>query len=393
MPDYRQYSVSPRDREPLVRFMIDSLVADGCQILNRSNPGVAPFQITFETPLGERMGIVAYAFLANNKETRNRPRDEHRFQIKYGSRDGLPHAVWHDPYCLYTTLFLGINPELGFFVGVDPALHNPTLMYISFEFKEEQARQILQNGWEFWERQKTSGGFDSPVETVIGGRPDRFLDYIRFEQAAYGLEQGHRFLLAEQIGQHGRQALALHNRFAEGQPGTPVTTDIHRLAREFELDTDQILSLIDSAPRLKMAVRGWVAETHLQTHLRTIPQILELTHIEQDGQPDFEILLEGGTRLRLECKNVLRKPLADGTARVDFQKTRASIADPCSRFYRREEFQILAACLHPSTERWEFKYQLTRNLAEHRRCPLRLDNNVHVGPNWFGSFEELLLAV
>lgn len=393
MHGYRKYTVSRKAKEPLVGFMIDALTSTGCRIIQHSDPGIAPFQVSFETPLGERMGIIAYAFFANSKPTKNRPNDEHRFQVKYGAKDGALHPLWQDPYGIYTTLFLGINPESGFFVGVDPVLHSPTKMFISVEFKEEQARQIQKNGWNCWEREKTSRGFDSPVETVVGGRPERFLDYIRFEQAALGLDQGHRFLLAEQIGQHGSHILSLHQKHAAGQPITPANARLHHLAEEFELDTDQILSLIDSAPRLKMAVRGWVAETHLETQLRCIPQITELTRLEQDGQPDFDLILQGGRHLRIECKNVLRRPMADGTIRVDFQKTRASKNNPCSRYYRRDEFQVLAACLHPSTEKWEFQYQLTRNLAAHQKCPLHLDNKVRVSPDWFRSFEELLQAV
>ncbi|WP_035610715.1 hypothetical protein [Haloferula sp. BvORR071] len=393
MPGYRRYTVSRKAKEPLVEFMLDALKSAGCRILQQSDPSIAPFQVSFETSLGERMGIVAYAFLANTKLTKNRPADEHRFQVKYGAKDGALHPLWQDPYGLYTTLFVGINPETGFFVGVDPVLHSPTRMFISIEFKEEQAQRILQEGWHFWEREKTTRGFDSPVETVVGGRAERFLDYVRFEQAALALDQGHRFLLAEQVGQHGGKILNLHQQAAAGEIRTPAARELHGLAREFELDPDDILSLIDTAPRLKMAVRGWVAETHLESLLRGIPEISELRRLEQDGQPDFDLVLRGGKSLRIECKNVLRRQMADGTIRVDFQKTRASKSNPCSRYYRRDEFQVLAACLHPSTEKWEFKYQFTRNLAAHQKCPLHLDNKVRVGPDWFASFQELLTAV
>ncbi|MCG6897660.1 MAG: hypothetical protein LJE60_11225 [Thiocapsa sp.] len=75
-----------------------------------SPPNEAPFRLTFEAPDGERMGILAYAFLANARATRNRPCDEHRFQLKYGSKDGQLHELWQDPFQLYTTLLFGINP-------------------------------------------------------------------------------------------------------------------------------------------------------------------------------------------------------------------------------------------------------------------------------------------
>ncbi len=82
---YRTYRVQRHAREPLVRFMVDALQSADCRILNYSDPGQAPFRLTFEAPDGERLGIVAYAFYANRRETKNRPEDEHRFQVKYGS--------------------------------------------------------------------------------------------------------------------------------------------------------------------------------------------------------------------------------------------------------------------------------------------------------------------
>jgi hypothetical protein len=57
--------------------------------------------------MGERMGVVAYAFLANSRLTKNRPADEHRFQIKYGPDD--KREPWQDPFRLYTTLLAGLD--------------------------------------------------------------------------------------------------------------------------------------------------------------------------------------------------------------------------------------------------------------------------------------------
>ena len=86
--EYRTYSVRRNARQPLINFMLQALRDEGCKILYSSPPTEAPFRITFETPQGERLGIVAYAFLANFKETKNRPADEHRFQLKYGLDSG-----------------------------------------------------------------------------------------------------------------------------------------------------------------------------------------------------------------------------------------------------------------------------------------------------------------
>jgi DNA (cytosine-5)-methyltransferase 1 len=83
--NWKTYSVSRSGKEPLLKFILDALQMRGCSIVFASEPTEAPFYIVFETPAGERHGVLAYAFLANTKTTRNRPEDEHRFQIKYGS--------------------------------------------------------------------------------------------------------------------------------------------------------------------------------------------------------------------------------------------------------------------------------------------------------------------
>src|SRR3972149_5671712 len=109
LPDtFRTYGVSQSDREPLIRFMVDALKSQGCRIIHSPFPRTAPFRITFETPQNERMGVVAYAFLANNKKIRHRPQDEHRFQIKYGGDLSGIHEIWQDPYGPCVTPPLGL---------------------------------------------------------------------------------------------------------------------------------------------------------------------------------------------------------------------------------------------------------------------------------------------
>jgi hypothetical protein len=54
------------------------------------------------------------------------------------------------------------------------------------------------------------------------------------------------------------------------------------------------------------------------------------------------------------------------------------------------DFQVVAACLHPVTEHWEFKFALTRELPKHGSCPGRIDNNIRVGG---GSFSSQIDAV
>lgn len=382
----RPYVVSGAHRQPLLNFITRALRLAGCRILFESSPTRAPFRVTFETPDGERIGIIAYAFLANQKITKNRPADEHRFQVKYGSKDGHLHELWQDPYGLYTTLFCGVNPDLGFFVGADPVLHSPTKLFISVEFKQEQVDAILKNGWHTWERDRRTGN-DSPVEVLVGGRPDAFLRYVRFERAAVREDQGHRQLLAERL-----ERILVPERAAIGEavPAYPPPQRLHDLAEEFQLDEQEILDLIEQAPRLKMAVRGWVAEEHLYRVLRVVRDVTECRRLHEDGKPDISLRFQG-TPLMVECKNVLRKTTQHGLARVDFQRTRASISDPSSRYYSPNDFDVLAACLHAVTERWEFRYVTTKNLDRHERFRGKLTNNVRVDDRWSDQPTKVLL--
>lgn len=377
---YKRYSVSRRDKQPLLDFILAALGQCGCTILYHSPAAEAPLRITFEAPDGERMGIIAYVFFANSKLTRNRPTDEHRFQVKYGRNDGELHTVWQDPFELYTTLFLGINPDRGVFVGADPCLHNPTRFFISIEFKEHHVEKIQQDGWAWWERERRfSRGMDEPIEVLVGGTSDSFLNFVRFERAAKGLDQGHRALLADKTAELTKHIRSRHIALSVRQLSAGVS---HNLSEEFQLSHGEILDLIQSAPRLKMAVRGWVAETHLHRQLVALPGISECHRIEEDGKPDFTLRFQESRLITLECKNVLRTLRADGIPRVDFQRTRASKADPCSRYYKPEEFDVVAACLHPFTEQWEFTFALSRELDPHPKCEGRLSSNVCINGRW-----------
>ncbi len=387
--DYRVYSVSRKAKAPLLRFMLDALEAEGCRILHEPSAGQAPFRITFETPGGERMGVIAYAFFANSKVTRNRPQDEHRFQLKYGSKEGGLHTLWQDPYQLYTTVLVGIDPERGIFVGADPKLHSPTKLFISIEFKHHQVEEIQRLGWHAWERDRRVGE-DTPVEVLVGGTASSFLRYLRFERDARGLDPGHRQLLAEKMaGELSPQRLVAAT---PSMIQAPQPERLHALSREFEMDEAQVLDLISSARRLKMAVRGWVAEEHLVRQLRLVPGVTDCERNDAEGQPDVSLRFEGRGPLRIECKNVLRQRTADNTPRLDFQRTRASKGDPCSRYYCLRDFDVVAACLHAVTERWEFRYALTEGLEPHTRCEGRLASNVRVDARWAAPVEDILRA-
>lgn len=394
--ELRTYRVMPSRRGPTVEWLVRGLEAAGCRILSAPAPNVAPFKIIFETREGERVGAIFYLFTITCVATKNRPTDECRFQLKYGKKDGQLHALWQDPTGLYTTVFLGIEAATGCWVAYDPVLHSPTRMFISLEFKEQDLTLARANGWHVWEREtrieddmQRTRPRAQRVETLVGGRPERILDLVRFERAAKGLDQGNRHLLADNLAAAVSSA---PSTITYPEQASVSETRLHELAREFEMSPDEILTLIAESPRLKMAVRGWVAEDHLRRVLEHVPGVSECERLNLEGRPDIRLRFRGRGPIFIECKNVLRTRVA-GLPRVDFQRTRASQGDPCSRYYQPTDFNVLAACMHALTERWEFMYRLPRDMAPHKSCVGRLSNLVRVDEKWDGAEQVLAAAI
>ncbi len=395
------------DREPLIKFMLDALEDQGCRIIHRPAPNSAPFRITFETPQGERLGVIAYAFLANNRKIKNRPEDEHRFQIKYGGDLSGLHELWQDPYGLYVTLLVGINPELGFFVAADPNLHNPTRFSVSVEFKEAHVSQTLRERWLAWERERR-GGVAHPqrrrtkrpmteqgeplFEALVGGTSEHFLQLVRFEREAFAEEPGERHYIADHFLD---SSLVTASRDLVAAPPTISPQRLHSLAQEFALSEQKVLDLISERRMLKMAVRGSVAEEHLLGALASVPGVKDCRRLKDDWGPDLAMTFHD-REITVECKNSSRVLTAEGLEKIDLQRTRASKGDPCSRYYKRTEFDLVAACIHAVTERWEFKYAPVRSLDPHKTCVGRLSNNVKLDGRWTRNatiaLEKLVVA-
>lgn len=371
-------------REAVVERIEHALVASGATIITPANPRSAPFEITIQTPNGEILDLVCYAFTANKYRQGGRPADEHRFQIKYGSDFDRYHPLFIDPTGRKITLMFGVHLELDLFVAVDPRMHTPTWFSSSVEFKTEQLEEAASKGWHGWERDRsdTRRKIVRPeeslqTETVIGFQPEQFLRYVEFERVASGLECGERLLLSDRI----------ERSLSPGMAFVP-SGESHPLERQLGLPAAQILDIISGAFRLAAAVRGGVAEHHLERFLHQVPGVRRVRHIIEDGQPDFEIEYRKRPFL-IECKNVLARTQR-GLPRVDFQKTRASKVDPCSRYYKPTQFQVLAACLHPVTQQWEFRFTATGALARHARCTGRLASNVLVQQTWPSDLRTVL---
>lgn len=385
IPGLRTYGVSATARRPLIDFMVEALQEAGCRILHQSSPERAPFVLAFETVKGERMGIVAYAFTATRTPTRNRPDDERSFQIKYGSKQGYPdgnsHELWLDPMGMFTTLLVGIDTKEGYCLSADPIVHSPTKFFIRLEFKDEHVDRIKAAGWHAWQRiKRRPAEHDLRVETLVGATKERFLNLVRFERAARDLDPGNRLILAERhrLPSPTRQGI----RGASAEELATTIAESHPLAQQFGLSTDEVLDLIMNARRLKMAVRGFVAEEHLRAMLARVPGVTACERLDAEGGPDIRLRYRRGPTLTIECKNVARETDRHGNPKVDFQRTRAAKGNPCSRYYERSEFDVVAACLHAVTQRWDFKFALPRDLPDHKSCAGRISSNIRIDQHW-----------
>ena len=270
------------------------------------------------------------------------------------------------------TLVLAVDPEEAFIVGLDPLVYEDLPMGISVYYRDRHIDAAAEHGWAVWERTK-AGGTRRPswagLETLVGFRPERLLDYVRFEAraSALGLNPALRHALAETFSS------------PDAEP--------HRLEGFFGVDAATILDIIDTNFRLGVAVRGGVAEHHLGVNLEQDPAVDVVVPLDEDGQPDFRVRLVNGTDLEIECKTASRVRYKDGDFKVEVQKTRDSGA---GRKYTFDQFDVVAACLFSATGLWEFRFQWTSSLTAWEEDPARIQAIQRVDETWAGSLAELV---
>jgi len=282
------------------------------------------------------------------------------------------------------TAVLGVHRDADVIIALDPARYDPLPMGISIEFKDEAVDAALEHGWHVWQRDTIPGvqrearatdGFD----TLIALRPERLIDLLRFEReaTALGLDPALRYSAARAVG--------------AGSRGLGSSSARHRLERDFELSSHEILDIISRQGRLSVAVRGGVAEHHLGRLLAADPTVASAVPIDRDGG-DFDVRLDDGQAVIIECKNAAPSSYSDGAWKVEVQKTRASKNDPASRFYRTTQFDVVAACLFSSTGRWDFRYRRSRDLRRHERFDDRLAAMQRIDESWATSLAEAMRA-
>jgi hypothetical protein len=366
-------------------FVEGAVARAGGRVLAASKSDHAPLFLGIEDDRGERLAICAYVFLANRREIRNRPQDEHRLQIRYGDVNdpawrAQDHPVGFDPLSVDATLVLGAHVERDLFICLDPLVYDPLPIGISVFFKDAEIDEAGRSGWHVWERDNVSGVRRTDprttfgVETVIAVGPERLLDYVHFERAAQSLrlDPSLRFRAAQDATE-------------PRQPG-----DIHHLEHEFALTSEEILDIIRERPRLGMAVRGGVAERHLHRQLEDDGNVVELRLGVQEGPPDFFVLLDSQIEITVECKNASPVTYADGTPKVETQKTRASKGDPRSRLYDPGQFDVVAACMYGPWQRWEFRYKRSDRLERDALYPDRIAPIQRIDESWVPSLADAM---
>lgn len=354
-------------------------------MLTSTGPSSGPLFLGVEDAEGQPLALCVYAFTATQRSIRNRPTDEHRFQVRYGSVNkeawkAEQHRVGFDPLGADTTLILGVHEEADLLIAVDPLTYDPLPMGISVFFKDAEVEAARESGWHVWERDNIAGTRRGDrrttlgLETLVAFRPERLLSYVGFEHTAQqlGLEPPLRF------------------RFAEETGAEQVPQGIHSLERQFELSSQEILDIIAERPRLGVAVRGGVAERHLQRSLSEGQvDLIELD--ETDGPPDFLVKPVGRRdKVRIECKNASAKPYADGTFKVETQKTRNPKEDPSKRLYEPSQFDVVAACMSGPLKKWTFRYKRSALLARDKRHPEKLASIQRIDDTWTPTLAEAL---
>ena len=381
----RVYRVSGRG--DLHEFLLDAVETSGGTVLYASEPNRVPVYVGLDAGGGQRVGLMVYPFRMTRRATRNRPGDEVRGQLRYGAEEtwtAEDHFVARDIAGVDTTLLLGIYPEGNLMLGLDPALYNPLPLGISVYAKDDHVDAVARNGWAVWERANLPGirraapRAGEGLETLVGFQPARLLDYARFERHAsdLGLDQSLRY------------TAAVDARHATSGPGqVPLR---HRLEDSFDLSAAEILDIIQNRMRLEVAVKGGVAEHHLERLLVSDPEIAQVERLDQDAQPDFNVTLFNGTAIRVECKNASPERYANGDMKVEVQKTRATRDDPAGRLYRHDHFDVVAACLYSPTRHWAFKFIRTSRLDRHQAHADRLAATHRIDGRWSDTLEEAL---
>lgn len=135
-------------------------------------------------------------------------------------------------------------------------------------------------------------------------------------------------------------------------PGRRTNSIGHPVERMLNASARDILDALENGFRARADLKGKLAELFAARYLDALQMRGLIDRYEWqdlDGEPDFIVWLRGGPAITVEAKNIRS---GKGALRAETQKTRASKSDPMSRYYRADQFDILAVCLYNQTSEW-----------------------------------------
>jgi hypothetical protein len=177
---------------PLLADLCDTLVRSGCEVLHVDGSPKGTFSLSWEDPLLQRAGLRGQLVPLVRRD-RNPGGADATLKLAGTS------ATEPDPFGLFTSVLLGIDPSRDLFVAFDPARHFPEDEPLRVSISAAPLRRVLARGWHAWEREEYERDGTGFAETLVGFTAPNLVRYVLFERLASGLDTGHRQLLAERF--------------------------------------------------------------------------------------------------------------------------------------------------------------------------------------------------
>ena len=345
-----------------------------------------PVYLGIQGPNDERIGVLCYPFRCNPRRSRAGPPDEHRLQIRYGGEAlaGGDHPLGLDIAGVDMTVVLGVHLEADLLIGLDPLRYDPLPMGISIEFKARgTSTKRSDAGWYVWEREHQPG---RECATPSAGRardprrasaPSGCSTYVGFERRAsgLGLDPPLRFRAAE---------VAATDPTVRARGGRPRARGGVRPLQRARSST-----LI--ANRCRLASPS-VAESPSTTSQRVLRDDAGGRAAARDrpGRP-ARLRRHAARRSASSASSARtsrRTPTPTATSRSRCRRPGRTRDDPAGRFYRPDQFDVVAACLYAVTGAWEFRYKATAAMPRHAAHPDRLAAMQRVDDTWADTLDR-----
>jgi len=155
---------------------------------------------------------------------------------------------------------------------------------------------------------------------------------------------------------------------------------------------ENIVSLIDYGDiGFEKNVVGVASELRAIESLKNLGyEIHRHTNPDAGGHPDF-VLKYGDAEWLVEHKRASKTSYADGSFRLEFQKTRTSKGDPSSRFYDSSWCHIVSIDVSEHTNISDDKrFVLTKNLKRHDKYPNKIKALNRESNLWHKTLQEAI---